>query len=196
MHHCRQCNVFPPTTRATIPAEKVIFPPTKFPMPETSGEDKLTAVVEDLVHELKHQPHPATPLLDHGAPVNRGINKLKEFFQLEPAHQFATPLIASTHAPSPRVTSPPDSSPRWAPRNLFGATRATLQGIDRGNILHNRTRSHNNQPALFTKGHSKAIAFLAHEAAACKQVHLGLAVTHHITGKQMECQDLIKDPHH
>lgn len=67
MHHHRQCNVFPPTTWATIPVEKVIFPPTKFPMPETSSKDKLTVMVEDIVHELKQQPHPATPLLDHGA---------------------------------------------------------------------------------------------------------------------------------
>lgn len=58
------------------------------------------------------------------------------------------------------------------------------------------TKSHNDQPALFTHGHSKATAFLSHKATAHKQaLHLGLAVTHHVRGKQMECGDLIKDPH-
>lgn len=163
-------------------------------MPETSSEDKPTAIVEDLVRELKQQPHPATPLLDHGTPVNNGIAKLKEFFQ--PPQCFETPARnATANVPSPRVPSPPDSSPRVEPRNLFGITRNIPQGVNRGNIIDCQTRSLNNQPALFTKGHSKAIAFLAHKATAYKQaLHCGLAVTHHVTGKQMECHVLIKDP--
>ena len=184
-----------PHTKATIPVEKVIFLPTKFPMPTSSSADKLNAAVEDLIYELKQQPHPATPFLAHGTPVNNAINKLHEFFQ--PQQQLETPTRATT-APTPRVSETPASSPRVVePRNLFGITRNILQGMDRRNIINNRTRSHNNQPALFTKGYSQAIAFLAHKAEAYKLTqHYGMAVTHHITGKQMEYRDLIKDPHY
>ena len=194
MHHHRQCNIHVPHTRSTIPAEKVIFPPTKFPMPETSSADKLNAAVDDLIHELKQKSHPATPFLEHGDPINNAVNKLQEFFQ--PQQQFETPTCVTT-APSPRVAEIPDSSPRVVePRNLFGITQNILQGMDRRNIINNRTRSHNNQPAPFTKGCSKAIAFLAHKTDAYKLTqHCGFAVTHHITGKQMECKDSIKDPH-
>lgn len=73
----------------------------------------------------------------HGAPVNRGTAKLKELLQPESEHQFTTPQQATTAAPSPKVTSPPDSSPR-VPQNLFGTTRAIPQGVNGGNILNHQ----------------------------------------------------------
>ena len=111
MHHCRQHNIFVPHTKATIPVEKVIFLPTKFPMPETSSEDKLSAAVNNLIHELKRKHQPTAPFLECGTPVNNAFNKLKDFFQ--PEQQFHTPACnATTNAPFPRVSETPGSSPR------------------------------------------------------------------------------------
>ena len=166
MDHCRQHNIFAPSTGATTPIETITFLPTKFPMPTSSSADKLNTAVEDLIHELKQKPHPATPFLEHRTPVNNAINKLQEFFQ--PQQRFETPTQnATTNAPTPRVSDIPNSSPRVVePRNLFGVTRNIPQGMDRRNAINNRTRSLNNQPALFTKGHSQAIAFLTHKTEA------------------------------
>jgi hypothetical protein len=52
--------------------------------------------------------------------------------------------------------------------------------------------------ALFSHDHNNTTPFITNREAAYNThiLHHGLAVTHHITGKQMEYKDLIKDPPH
>ena len=158
------------------------------------SRDFLGNAGSEPLHELKKKSQPATPFLEHGTPVNHAMTKLKEFFQPQPL--LTTPTKnPTTNAPSPRVPSTPDSEKR--PRNLFGAPKHIPRGINKNAMLEQRTRSQLSQPALFSNGFAKATALLAQKETIDTQmaIHHGMAVTHHQTGKQMECRHLIKDPH-
>jgi hypothetical protein len=75
MHHFRNYYCYIPSTRGERVSNTVEFFPAHVEMPNTSSEDRLTQVTQDLLTVLK-QPHPPTPFLHQGDQTNDAIQQL------------------------------------------------------------------------------------------------------------------------
>ena len=65
-------------------SDTIEFLPTKYNMPKTSSEDRITAAIEELSSAIKH-PQRRTPLLN-GDTTNNIIEELTEIFQTDTQH--------------------------------------------------------------------------------------------------------------
>jgi hypothetical protein len=96
MHHFRNYYCYIPLTRGERVSKTVEFFPAHVEIPNTSLEDRLTQITQDLIHVLQ-QLHPPTPFLNQGDKTSDAIQMLQNIFQ--------TPQrdANSNTAPPPRV---------------------------------------------------------------------------------------------
>jgi hypothetical protein len=80
MHHFRNYVCYIPTTRGERISNTIEFFPAHVEMPETSSEDRLAQVTQDLIEVLK-KPHPKTPFLEQGDRTSDAIQKLTTIFR-------------------------------------------------------------------------------------------------------------------
>ena len=105
MHHFRNYYCYIPSTRGERVSNTVEFFPAHVEMPNTSSEERLTQVTQDLIDVLQH-PHPKTPFLDQGGKTSDVIKMLQQIFQ--PPQRDDTSNTAS----SPRVPETAHQAPR------------------------------------------------------------------------------------
>ncbi len=120
MHHFRNYYCYIPTTRGERVSNTINFFPTHVGMPDTSSEDRLAQITQDLITVLQ-KPHPKTPFLDQGDKTSDAIAQLKNIFR--PPQQDDTrdtaspPRVSETASQAPRVLRS-DASKRQSPRVL------------------------------------------------------------------------------
>jgi hypothetical protein len=120
MHHFRNYYCYITTTRGERVSNTIKFFPTHVNMPDTSSEDRLTQITQDLITVLQ-KPHPKTPFLDQGDKTSDAIAQLKNTFR--PPQQDDTrdtaspPSVSETASQDPRVLRS-DASKRPSPRVL------------------------------------------------------------------------------
>ena len=212
--HYRNYKIYVTSTRECRSSDTVDFFPTKFRMPETSSADRATAALEDLTDALNN-PHPASPFHQHGTKINDAIRKLESIFNTNKKPDDTTgsksPRVPSAPPPqSPRVV---DDPPRVPPRHLrpehtpnHPPTRSQQQKSHPTKPDSRHQSHHFGTTAGFGRALSAILQKeenattlrntelrqdLAHLAIEKHQCH---AVTHPITGKQMEYRHLIQDP--
>jgi hypothetical protein len=76
MHHFQNYYCYIPTTRGERVSNTIEFFPTHVDMPDTSSEDRLTQITQDLITVLQ-KPHPKTPFLDQGDKTSDAIASLR-----------------------------------------------------------------------------------------------------------------------
>ena len=79
MHHFRNYYSYIPTTRGVRVSNTVDFFPEHVDMPQTSSEDRLAQVTQDLIAVLNN-PHPPTPFLHQGEKRMMPSAHSKRFF--------------------------------------------------------------------------------------------------------------------
>ena len=105
MHHFRNYYSYIPTTRGVRVSNTVEFFPAHVDMPQTSSEDRLAQVTQDLITVLNN-PHLPTPFLHQGEKTNDAIRTLQKIFQPPQQADNGTPVS------SPRVQETPHIAPR------------------------------------------------------------------------------------
>ena len=203
--HYRNYTVYVNHSRDERTSDTVDFFPTKFAMPKTSSNDRAIAAIEDLAHELRN-PKPASPFLQRGTPTNDAYRKLEELLKNIPSGE--SPRVPeSTDAESPRVPRDPGQDPPRVPpkhaRPEFapGDTRRHTRGQATTKPISEQQANHFGS----TKGWGRALnailekeeevtAFTNLDHLAATAEHHCFAVTHPVTGKQMEYRHLIRDP--
>jgi len=213
-NHYRNYNVYVTSTRECRGSDTVDFFPSKFKMPKTSSADRAATAIEDLTDALNN-PHPACPFVQHGTKINDAIRQLEAIFNTNKKPDDTTGN-ASPRVPSSPPQQPPrvaDDSPRVPPRHLrpeytpnHPSTRSQQKQSHPTEPDSCRQAQHFGSTAGFGRALSAIIRqeedattirntalrqSLAHLAEMNHQCH---AVTHPITGKQMEYRHLIQDP--
>jgi hypothetical protein len=130
MHHFRSYFCYIPTTREERVSNTVNFFPVHVDMPDTSSEDRLKQITQDLIVVLQ-KPHPKTLFLDQGDKTSDAIAQLKKIFQ--PPQTDDTLNTASP----PRVSE--DTAINQAPRVLQSNTarRRSSRVLERNKMLDN-----------------------------------------------------------
>ena len=118
MHHFRNYYSYIPTTRGVRVSNTVEFFPAHVDMPQTSSEDRLAQVTQDLITVLKN-PHPPTPFLHQGDKTNDAIRTLQKIFQppqqADDRKPVSPPRVQETPYLAPRVLQS-DTTRRQSPR--------------------------------------------------------------------------------
>jgi hypothetical protein len=120
MHHFRNYYCYIPTTRGERVSNTVEFFPVHVDMPDTSSEDRLTQITQDLIAVLQ-KPHPKTPFLHQGDKTSDAIAQLKKIFQPpntdDTRDTASPPRVSDTASKAPRVLRS-ETARRQSPRVL------------------------------------------------------------------------------
>jgi hypothetical protein len=217
MHHYRCQNVYISTTASERIMDTLEFFPHNYQMPQLSSTDRLLMAAKDMTDALQN-PHPEVPFTSAGDDTIAALTDLVAIFKLKIQQ---TPSPATQAAPVKIVQrsslDPSSAQIRSSPMPIERQTRSqtTIHAQDIPNmplpprVVTPRTL-HQSPPRVPTGSQRLTPSNLsqddfcgmdsAHMAISLgnnhwSQQHQANAVTHPVTGKEMEYSALMKDPH-
>jgi hypothetical protein len=216
MHHYQCQNVYIPSTASERIVDTLEFFPHNYQMPQLSSTDRLIMAAKDMTDALQNT-HPEVPFARVGDDTISTLAELAAIFKLklrqtQPPTLPAAPTTVRQRTCFAESSNPILSSPMPLPRQTRSQTTIHTQDVTNAplppRVVTPRTlnpspprvptRSQRLSPRNLSQNDFCGID-TAHMAISLRnnhwsQQHLANAFVHPVTGKEMECMALMKDP--